>query len=322
MRIVFFGTPDFAVASLDRIRKSHEVAAVVTAPDKPSGRGQKVNESAVKKFAGQHNLVCLQPGNLKSDDFQARLKDLDADIFVVVAFRMMPEAVWSMPRYGTVNLHASYLPNYRGAAPINWVLINGENYTGVSTFFLRHEIDTGAIIEREKVPIDQNETAGELHDRLMDLGAGLLLHTLDRIESGEVDPIPQDSLAKGSEELKPAPRIYKEDRKINWDLTADIIHNRIRGLSPYPGAFSWLEQPGEAPVMVKLFRSHRLTADVDGPPGHISVEEDREKIRVACGTGSIEILELQWPGKKRMTTADFLRGHEIKDGTKFIDSNP
>src|ERR1700761_1179920 len=240
MRIIFMGTPEFAVASLDAlIQAGCEVVAVITAPDKPAGRGQKLNESAVKKYAVINNIKVLQPEKLRDPEFLQELQALKADLQVVVAFRMLPEVVWSMPPKGTINLHASLLPQYRGAAPINWVLINGEKESGVTTFFLKQEIDTGDILFTEKITLTGHETAGELHDRLMYKGDGLLVKTVKAVESGRFTENPQHQLAAGIE-LKHAPKIFKEDCKIDWHQPAEKIYNLIRGLSPYPTAYTHL----------------------------------------------------------------------------------
>src|ERR1700744_4104917 len=232
MKIVFMGTPEFAVASLDElIQSGSEIVGVITAPDKPAGRGQKVSESAVKQYAVTHGLKVLQPEKLKNEEFLKELKALNADLQVVVAFRMLPEVVWNMPPKGTINLHASLLPQYRGAAPINWVLINGEAESGVTTFLLNHEIDTGNLLFTEKVTLTGRETAGELHDRLMEKGAGLLVKTVKAIESGRYSELPQSEIIEGVE-LKHAPKIFKEDGQIHWNNTIDTIYNHIRGLSP------------------------------------------------------------------------------------------
>ncbi|MCX7987518.1 MAG: methionyl-tRNA formyltransferase, partial [Bacteroidales bacterium] len=240
LRLVFMGTPEFAVPSLKILHESrHDVVAVVTAPDKPAGRGMKIQQSPVKIYALDHSLPVLQPVKLKDPDFIKHLAEYKADLFVVVAFRMLPAEVWQMPPKGTVNLHASLLPQYRGAAPINWAIINGECVTGVTTFFIEQEIDTGQIIFSEKVDIDPNETAGELHDKLMNIGAKLLLKTVDAIETGAFQPIPQNVISEIAP-LKIAPKIFKDTCKINWNQSATHIHNLVRGLSPVPAAFAYL----------------------------------------------------------------------------------
>src|ERR1700733_13253507 len=250
MRIVFMGTPQFAVASLDELIKAgSDIVGVITAPDKPAGRGQKVSESAVKQYAVTHGLKVLQPEKLKNEEFLKELRALNADLQVVVAFRMLPEVVWNMPPKGTINLHASLLPQYRGAAPINWVLINGEKESGVTTFFLRHEIDTGNILFTEKVTLTGHETAGELHDRLMYKGAGLLVKTVKGVESGRYNEHPQSQLAEGVE-LRHAPKIFKEDCEIDWNQPAETVYNKIRGLSPIPTAYTTLNGK-----ILKIYRS-------------------------------------------------------------------
>src|ERR1700744_203079 len=240
MRIIFMGTPEFAVASLDALVKANfNIVGVITAPDKPSGRGLKLSEPAVKRYAVANSLKVLQPEKLKNPEFLEELRNLQADVQVVVAFRMLPEVVWNMPPKGTINLHASLLPDYRGAAPINWAVINGEAFSGVSTFFLKHDIDTGNLLFTEKVTLTGRETAGELHDRLMEKGAGLLVKTVKAIESGRYSELPQSEIIEGVE-LKHAPKIFKEDGQIHWNNTIDTIYNHIRGLSPVPGAYTQL----------------------------------------------------------------------------------
>ncbi len=262
MRIIFMGTPLFAVASLDElIRSGCNVVAVVTAPDKPAGRGKKLSESAVKQYAVQNGLKVLQPEKLKSPEFLEELRALEADLQVVVAFRMLPEVVWSMPPKGTINLHASLLPQYRGAAPINWVLINGEEESGVTTFFLKQDIDTGDILFTEKITLTGDETAGELHDRLMYKGAGLLVKTVKGIESGRYNEYPQAQLLAGMEQ-KHAPKIFKEDCLINWDLPAVKIYNKIRGLSPSPTAYTTLNSK-----ILKVYNSQIEPGQPDVPAG-------------------------------------------------------
>jgi methionyl-tRNA formyltransferase len=262
MKIIFMGTPQFAVASLDALIKAGcDVVAVVTAPDKPAGRGQKLNESAVKQYAVANGIKVLQPEKLKDPEFLHELKSLHADLQVVVAFRMLPEVVWSMPPRGTINLHASLLPQYRGAAPINWVLINGEKESGVTTFFLKHEIDTGDILFTEKITLTGDETAGDLHDRLMHKGAGLLVKTVKGVESGRYNEHPQSALLDGVE-LKHAPKIFKEDCLIDWQQPAESIYNKIRGLSPYPTAYTFLNDK-----ILKVFNATFETAKPHIQPG-------------------------------------------------------
>ncbi|MDB5154500.1 MAG: methionyl-tRNA formyltransferase, partial [Mucilaginibacter sp.] len=281
MRIVFMGTPEFAVASLDELIKSGcEIAGVVTAPDKPAGRGQKVSESAVKQYAVAHGLKVLQPEKLKNEEFLRELKALNADLQVVVAFRMLPEVVWNMPPKGTINLHGSLLPQYRGAAPINWVLINGEKESGVTTFFLKHEIDTGDILFTEKITLTGHETAGELHDRLMYKGAGLLVKTVKAVESGRYAENPQHHLAEGVE-LKHAPKIFKEDCKIDWNQPAEKIYNLIRGLSPYPTAYTILNDK-----ILKVFGAEYELVETGEDAGEF-LSDNRTFLKVAALDGFI-----------------------------------
>jgi methionyl-tRNA formyltransferase len=305
MRIVFMGTPQFAVASLDAlITAGCDIVAVVTAPDKPAGRGQKLNESAVKQYAVANHIPVLQPEKLKSPDFLAELQAIQADLQVVVAFRMLPEAVWSMPAKGTINLHASLLPQYRGAAPINWVLINGEKESGVTTFFLKHEIDTGDILFTEKVTLTGNETAGELHDRLMNKGAGLLVKTVKGVESGRYNEHPQSQLAEGME-LKHAPKIFKEDCLIDWNNTAESIYNKIRGLSPIPTAYTTLNGK-----ILKIFRAAYEIAETGLAPGAF-LTDHKNHLKFAASDGFITLEEVQLEGKKQMDIQQFLRGIKL-----------
>lgn len=302
MRIVFMGTPDFAVASLDELIASGvEVVGVVTAPDKPAGRGQKVSESAVKQYAVAHGLKVLQPEKLKNEQFLKELKALGADLQVVVAFRMLPEIVWNMPPKGTINLHASLLPQYRGAAPINWVLINGEKESGVTTFFLKHDIDTGDILFTEKVTLTGKETAGELHDRLMNKGAGLLVKTVKAIESGRYTELPQTHLAEGIE-LKHAPKIFKDDCKIDWIQPAGKVYNLIRGLSPYPAAFTTLNDK-----VLKIFGAEYQNGGTGISPGGF-LTDNKTYLKFAATDGFVNLTDVQLEGKKRMGVEEFLRG--------------
>jgi methionyl-tRNA formyltransferase len=302
MRIVFMGTPEFAVASLDAlIQSGSDIVGVVTAPDKPAGRGQKVSESAVKQYAIANGLRVLQPEKLKDEKFLEELRSLHADLQVVVAFRMLPEVVWHMPPIGTINLHASLLPQYRGAAPINWVLINGEKESGVTTFFLKHEIDTGHILFTEKITLTGNETAGELHDRLMDKGAGLLVKTVKAVESGRYTENPQEHLTVGVE-LKHAPKIFKEDCNINWDQPAEKVYNFIRGLSPYPTAYTTLNDK-----ILKVFNAEYELAETGDQPGEF-FSDNRTFLKVSATDGFIHLTDVQMEGKKRMGIQEFLRG--------------
>lgn len=302
MKIVFMGTPDFAVASLDALVKANfDVVAVVTAADKPAGRGQKINESAVKKYAVENGIPVLQPEKLKNPEFIAELKSFQADLQVVVAFRMLPEIVWNMPAKGTINLHGSLLPQYRGAAPINHVIINGEKESGVTTFFLKHEIDTGDIILSDSVAIGDNETAGELHDKLMNLGADLIVKTLKAIENNEVIEQAQPQ----SDDLKHAPKIFKDDCKIDWNQSSQIVHNLIRGLSPYPTAFTLLNDK-----TLKVFKAEiedKESAIVAG--GFLT--DGKTFLKFATKDGFIKLLDIQYEGKKRMLIEDFLRGMRL-----------
>lgn len=305
MRIVFMGTPEFAVASLDAlITAGSDIVGVVTAPDKPAGRGQKLNESAVKQYAVANGLKVLQPEKLKSPEFLAELKALGADLQVVVAFRMLPEAVWTMPAKGTINLHASLLPQYRGAAPINWVLINGEKESGVTTFFLKHEIDTGDVLFTEKITLTGHESAGDLHDRLMNKGAGLLVKTVKAVESGRYNEHPQVQLLTG-EELKHAPKIFKEDCQIDWLQPAEAIYNKIRGLSPIPTAFTDLNGK-----ILKIYASELLIDEPAIQPGGF-LTDGKTFLKFAAKGGFISLKDVQLEGKKRMGIEDFLRGIKL-----------
>jgi methionyl-tRNA formyltransferase len=305
MRIVFMGTPQFAVTSLDAlIQAGCDIVGVVTAPDKPAGRGQKLNQSAVKQYAVANGLTVLQPEKLKNSGFLEELKSLNADLQVVVAFRMLPEVVWNMPPKGTINLHASLLPQYRGAAPINWVLINGEGESGVTTFFLKHEIDTGDILFTEKVTLSGDETAGELHDRLMDKGAGLLVKTVKGVESGRYNEHPQSQLAEGVE-LSHAPKLYKEDCLIDWNQPTQTIYNKIRGLSPVPTAYTTLND--------KNFKIFKATFEIIEPgisPGGF-ITDHKTHLKFATKDGYISVTEVQLEGKKQMDIKDFLRGVKL-----------
>ena len=301
LRIVFMGTPEFAIPSLQSVMEAgHEVVAVVTAPDKPAGHGMKLRQSPVKVFALQHGLVLLQPPKLKAATFLEELRSLNADLFVVVAFRMLPEAVWDMPRLGTVNLHASLLPDYRGAAPINWAVINGESETGLTTFQLTHEIDTGDILLQERMLIGPEETAGELHDRMMILGGALLARTVSGLADGSLKGTPQTALVRG--QAHAAPKIHTEDCRIDFSRTAAQVHNLVRGMSPFPGAFTTLQGK-----LLKVFRTTPLVMTPTVPPGHY--ETDRKTyLRFACADGYVSVSELQWEGKRRMGISDFLNG--------------
>jgi methionyl-tRNA formyltransferase len=305
MKIIFMGTPQFAVTSLDAlITAGCDIVAVVTAPDKPAGRGKKLSESAVKQYAVEHSIPVLQPEKLKDPAFLEQLKALEADLQVVVAFRMLPEVVWNMPPKGTLNLHASLLPQYRGAAPINWVLINGETESGVTTFFLKHEIDTGDILFTEKVTLTGSETAGELHDRLMYKGAGLLVKTVKGVESGRYNEHPQSQLMEGVE-LRHAPKIFKEDCVIDWNQPAEAIYNKIRGLSPVPTAYTTLNGK-----VLKIFRSEVVTDHPAIQPGGF-LTDNKTYLKFAANDGFVSLTEVQLEGKKQMDIESFLRGVKL-----------
>lgn len=309
MRIVFMGTPDFAVASLQSlVEAGFEVVAAITAPDKPVGRGQKISESPVKKFAVSRGIPVLQPEKLKNKEFLEELALYNADLQVVVAFRMLPEVVWAMPKMGTINLHGSLLPQYRGAAPINWAVINGETETGVTTFFIEKEIDTGNIIFSEKIDIKVTDTAGDLHDKMMWIGGKLVVKTVKAIESGDYPSVKQDF----SQELKSAPKIFKETCKIDWQKDAKTIYDFVRGLSPYPAAWTVLEGK-----VLKIFETE--IGDSELPEFESLVFEEftlktdhKKHLLIQTSTGVLAIKSLQLEGKKRMTTEEFLRGYRFQ----------
>jgi methionyl-tRNA formyltransferase len=314
LRIVFMGTPEFAVATLGALLMNGiNVVAVVTSPDKPSGRGRKITKSAVKEFSEFSNLPLLQPSNLKDQDFIDTLKKLKADLFIVVAFRMLPEEVWRIPALGTVNLHASLLPDYRGAAPINHAIINGEIRTGVTTFFIDEKIDTGNILLKEEVQIFPFENAGDLHDKLMKQGALLVIKTIADITENKIKVLPQTKLIDQNKPLKLAPKIHPGDCIINWDNETLKIHNMIRGLAPYPCAKSWLRSDS-ATISFKIFESYPEVEEHSFKPGTIFSDE-KSFLRISCKDGFINISSLQLEGKKRMTTVEFLRGFKIKNVT-------
>lgn len=317
LRIVFFGTPDFAVESLDRlVTGGYNIVGVVTMPDKIGGRGNKVVQSAVKLYALEHNLPLFQPEKLKDSTFVEQLRKLNADLQIVIAFRMMPEIVWAMPPLGTFNLHASLLPKYRGAAPINWAVINGDTETGVTTFFLKQEIDTGDIIQQRRIPIAETDNVGIVHDKLMTMGADMVIETVDAILNDSIKPIPQDELCNKGIEATPAPKIFTETCHINWSQPALNVYNLIRGLSPYPAAWSEIpdasgkmhhakiyatEIPDDAPLCRIIGNSQAGTLSTDG-----------KRLKVLCGDNRwIEITSIQIAGKRRMTTEEFLRGFRI-----------
>ena len=305
LRIVFMGTPEFAVAALDKlVQAGCSIVGVVTAPDKAAGRGMQLQQSAVKQYAIEHGLFILQPEKLKSPDFLEQLKNLQADLQIVVAFRMLPELVWNMPPMGTVNLHGSLLPQYRGAAPINWAIIHGEKFTGVTTFKLQHEIDMGDILLTATIPIGDQETAGELHDKMKEIGAELLLETVKGLSAGDLMETPQIKMDEArAAELKIAPKIFTASCQINWNNPVSEIYNLIRGLSPYPAAFSFLEGK-----KVKIFKTEIINTVPTVAAGEF--ETDKKTFLYFAGSdGYIALLELQLEGKKKMEIADFLRGY-------------
>ena len=306
LRIVYMGTPEFAVASLDAlVSGGYNVVGVVTMPDKPAGRGYKVQFSAVKEYALAHNLPLLQPEKLKDEQFLEELKALKADLQIVVAFRMLPEVVWNMPPMGTFNLHGSLLPQYRGAAPINWAIINGEKETGVTTFFLQHEIDTGDLILQKKIAIHRTDNAETIHDQLMVLGAQTVVETVDCILDGTAPKMPQPEVA----ELKMAPKIFKETCKINWDNDCESIYNFVRGLSPYPTAWSELMNDNTLPIPMKIYAVTTEQTSHTYTHGTI-ITDGKKELKVACKDGFVIIQSLQLSGKKRMNSDEFLRGYK------------
>ena len=315
IRIVFMGTPEFAVTILKGIlKKEYNVVGVITAPDKPAGRGRKINQSAVKKFAIENKLTVLQPTNLKAPSFNEELKALNANLQVVVAFRMLPKSVWSMPQYGTFNLHASLLPEYRGAAPINWAIINGETQTGVTTFFIDEKIDTGEIILQKKCTIEATESAGELHDKLMHLGSKLVTKTIKKIKKDNIKTKPQPN-----REHKHAPKIFKETCKLDWNDNLEVIYNKVRGLSPYPVSWTNL-QNGEQSIEMKIYKA--LPAK-NLPESFITSQEkvgriihSKKELFIVCTNGFLKIEELQVSGKRRMDIKSFLNGYTFKNNAK------
>ena len=309
LRIVYMGTPEFAVESLKRlVEGGYNIVGVITMPDKPMGRhGSVLQPSPVKQYAVSQGLKVLQPEKLKNEEFVAELRSLNADLQIVVAFRMLPEVVWSMPRLGTFNLHASLLPQYRGAAPINWAVINGDTETGITTFFVKHEIDTGEIIDQVRVPIADTDNVEVVYERLMRLGGDLVLKTVDAILEGSVKTIPQEELAQVGE-LRPAPKIFKETCRIDWTIGVKRIYDFVRGLSPYPAAWTELYQEGTDPVMLKIFETEKLFCEHSLAPGTI-VTDCKTYFKIASSDGYVNVLSLQLAGKKRMEINDFLRGY-------------
>lgn len=314
LKIVFFGTPDFAVESLSRlVDGGYNVAAVVTMPDKPAGRGRQLQESDVKRYAVEHGLPVLQPVSLKDEAFIEELRSFGAQLFIVIAFRMLPEAVWQMPPLGTFNLHASLLPRYRGAAPINWAVMNGDTETGVTTFFLKHEIDTGDVIQQRSCPIGRHENVEDIHDRLMAMGADMVIETVDAIIAGTVKPIPQDQMLTAGQQPTPAPKIFKDTCRIDWNRPAEALYNHIRGLSPYPAAWTTIEnEEAKDCTTIKVYAtSEPLPFAASESPAPGAIVADRKTLRVACTDGWLQLLSLQQSGKKRMDTDAFLRGYTI-----------
>lgn len=310
LRIVYMGTPDFAVESLRcLVEGGYNVVGVITMPDKPAGRGHKIQYSPVKQYALEQNLPLLQPVKLKDEEFIENLRAWKADIQIVVAFRMLPQMVWDMPPMGTFNLHASLLPQYRGAAPINWAVMNGDTETGITTFFLQHEIDTGKVIQQERVPIAETDNVGIVHDKLMTLGGKLVLETVDAILENRVMPISQEEMSQETE-LRAAPKIFKETCRIDWNQNTDQIYNFVRGLSPYPAAWTELKNKEEAPLMMKIYETEKIIKNHNEQPGTMKTD-DKNYLHVAVKNGYISILSLQLAGKKRLTINEFLRGFKL-----------
>lgn len=317
MRLVYFGTPEFAASQLEAIvQAGYEVATVVTMPDKPAGRGKKIQFSDVKKTALEHGLPLLQPEKLKDPQFLSALESLHADLFVVVAFRMLPKVVWGMPPMGTFNLHASLLPQYRGAAPINHAIINGETETGLTTFFLNEEIDKGKVIMQQAIPIRPDETAGELHDELMHLGNQFVVETIRKIESGDLQTVTQEEMAAGTT-LKDAPKIFKDFCQIQWNRDCKSIYNHIRGLSPYPAAHTTLQTQEGLLIDLKIYNSYIEYSSHNTPIGTV-VTDGKTYLKVASEDGYIHFTTLQQAGKKAMDIAEFLRGMRLEDGLKAL----
>ncbi|MEQ8908923.1 MAG: methionyl-tRNA formyltransferase [Vicingaceae bacterium] len=313
LRIVFLGTPDFAVESLRAIHESgRKVVGVITSPDRQAGRGRKVQQSAVKKYAVEAGLPMLQPTNLKDPDFQEELKALKADLQIVVAFRMLPEAVWNMPPLGTFNLHASLLPQYRGAAPINWAIINGEKKSGVTTFFLQHKIDTGDILFQEEVELDDKETAGSLHNKLMEVGAKLVIKTLNAIEHGDYQEKPQNDLIAKGTTIAEAPKIFRQDCQINWNLEADVVDRLIRGLAPYPAAWTKIKHQEDDKVLnLKVYQIEIKSSTLALKAGELNVQDG--EILVGTAIQTVSFTDLQLEGKKRMKAKELLNGFDFSN---------
>ena len=317
LRIVYMGTPDFAVESLRcLVEGGYNVVGVITMPDKPAGRGHKLQYSPVKQYALEHQLPLLQPEKLKDEDFLGQLRAWHADLQIVVAFRMLPEVVWAMPRLGTFNLHASLLPQYRGAAPINWAVINGETETGITTFFLKHEIDTGEVIQQVRVPIADTDDVGMVHDRLMLLGGRLVTETVDAILDGTVKPIPQEQM-QADAPLRPAPKIFKDTCRIDWSRPVKQVYDFIRGLSPHPTAWTELHQEGQETVVLKVYEAEKLPQMHNLPVGTVQTD-GKTYLRVAVSGGFVGIRSLQLPGKKRLRVDELLRGYHLSEPAVMI----
>ncbi len=312
LRIVFMGTPEFAVTILDKlVQNDYNIVGVITSPDKPAGRGRKINKSAVKKYAEEKSLTILQPTNLKDDHFLSELAGLKANLQIVVAFRMLPRVVWEMPAYGTFNLHASLLPNYRGAAPINWAIINGETETGVTTFFIDDKIDTGEMILQDKVTISDDDSAGTLHDNLMHLGADLVLKTVKQIQKEKVVRTKQDF----DSAVKSAPKIHKDTCRIDWNQSLEQVYNHIRGLSPYPTAWTTLMNNGEE-IFLKIYKAHKEKEKHNLKNGQIIC--NKKEMKVAVKGGYIKLLEIQLPGKRKMEIRDVLNGLKLAETASMV----
>ena len=314
LRIVYMGTPEFAVEPLRcLVEGGYNVVGVITMPDKPAGRGQ-VQFSPVKQYALEHDLPLLQPEKLKDETFVGALRAWNADLQIVVAFRMLPEVVWNMPRLGTFNLHASLLPQYRGAAPINWAVINGDTETGITTFFLKHEIDTGEVIQQVRVPIADTDNVGIVHDKLMMLGGRLVTETVDAILADAVRSVPQEEMIVAGE-LRPAPKIFKDTCRIDWSQPVKRIYDFIRGLSPYPAAWTELVQPDGTVVVLKIFETEKIYQEHQLQSGTV-LTDNKNYLHIAVPEGFIKVLALQLPGKKRLKTDELLRGFRLADGVK------
>lgn len=313
LRIVFMGTPDFAVATLKNLLDhNYNVVGVITAPDRPAGRGRKLKSSAVKEFALANDLKIMQPTNLKSEEFIEELTSLKANLQIIVAFRMLPKVVWEMPEYGTFNLHASLLPNYRGAAPIHWAIINGEEKTGVTTFFIDEKIDTGAIIMKEETDVAKDATVGKLHDKLMDIGSDLVIKTVRLIEKDKVETTIQPK----SEDLKTAYKLNRDNCKIDWNQNLDLIYNKIRGLNPFPTAWCYLDNAEDEKLSVKVYGVSKIEELHNYENGTIKIYDN--EIKVACKNGFINIKELQLPNKRKMDAKSLLNGFEFNKNAKML----